>query len=475
MLKKLTFHIIFRQKALSLPHKRPNFNNQIMKQSIWIILMTTILIATGCSKSEDSIFDVGSDHFVWDSDVRLQTVQIKCDGKWVAESNVWWCSPVRKSGTGDAELPIWVSPNLTRTERQGKITVCSDGRTHIINVSQPIFTGSLDNYDYHLPVVFHILYKDSTDEQQYVRQGHMGKILEQVNMRYKQNGMNIVFEPARYNDYGEELEEPGVVRHKVSFDDYDPSEFLNNKNTDNRQYAKYGQNLKKYINVYVFRFKQNNDGSNTMGVSDMPVMPTAHPLDSLHTTDDAGTYTHLSVPWGCFINNEFIYEWQEANSYNPYDIVNTIAHELGHYIGLLHTFSMNECEEDDACDDTPVCDYMNYVAYMSEYIKQQTAQGVNTFKLSDLARRHDCKTLEDYVAHNIMDYLYSYNDEFSAQQKRRTRQVLLYSPLVPGPKLVAYDTRASATRSLTPQPSLTHHILPCPSLPMNRHNILRRK
>ncbi len=435
-----------------------------MKQIISIILLTGALL-TGCSKSDDStMLSIGTESFTWDSDVRLQKVQVKCDGKWTAKSDVYWCAPIRKNGEGNAGLPIWVSPNLTGEARQGTITITAAGATKTISVSQPAFTGSLDDYEYHLPVVFHILYKDKNDESQYVKEGQMAKILTEVNKLYAQNNMNIVFELAQYDDNGEELKEPGVVRHEVTFDEYDPELFLSSKHEDNRQYAKYAQNMKKYINVYVFRFAQDDEKNSTMGISNMAIVPMAHPLDSLVATDAANDYAYTATPWGCCINNEYIYEWQEGNSLNPQYIAATVAHELGHYLGLLHTFSSDECNIDDACDDTNICDYENYVSYIAAYIKQQQDAGVSSFKMSDLARRKDCKTLKEYVAHNILDYSFCYNDEFTEQQRKRTRHVLWYGPLVPGPKLVQYNTTGITTRGGKEKPDITGRIQPCPGI-----------
>ena len=435
-----------------------------MKQIISIMLLTGALL-TGCSKSDDStMLSIGAESFTWNSDVRLQSVQIKCDGKWTAKSDVYWCAPIKQNGEGNTELPIWVSPNLTGEARQGTIIISAAGTTKTISVSQPAFTGSLDDYEYHLPVVFHILYKDKNDESQYVKEEHMAKILEKVNELYANNDMHIIFELAKYNDEGEELEEPGVVRHEVSFDEYDPNQFLSSKNEDNRQYAKFAQNMKKYINVYVFRFAQDDEKHSTMGISNMAIVPMAHPLDSLVATDAANDYAYTATPWGCCINNEYIYEWQEGNNLNPKYIAATVAHELGHYLGLLHTFSSEECNIDDACDDTNICDYENYVAWVTNYIKEQQDAGVSSFKISDLARRKDCKTLKDYMAHNILDYSFCYNDEFTEQQRKRTRHVLWYGPLVPGPKLVQYNTTGIVTRGNNKKPDITGRIQPCPGI-----------
>lgn len=415
-----------------------------MKTYSILLLTMAIMVLTGCSNDDDArTLTLSSETLVLGTDITEQTISVKSDASWNVRSNVQWCKPIKNNGKGNDDIVLWVSPNLTQTPRQGTLTVSTGNLTRTVKLSQPAYTGSLDDYVYRLPVMFHVLYNDKEDEQQYVKEGHLAKILTGVNKLYDSNHMNVEFEMARYDDKGNLLDEPGVMRHEVSFTDYLPEDFLRSDNQDNRQYADYAQNLRRYINIYIFQFKEESKEHVTMGLSNLPVMPTAHPLDSLYTTDQANGYSYLTAPWGCLINNQYIYEWQEANTYNPNYIVNTVAHELGHYLGLLHTFSAEECEMDDACDDTHISDYTNYVSYISEYIKQQTALGIKTFKMADLAVRKDCKTLEEYQAHNIMDYAYCFNDEFSHQQFLRTRQVLQYSPLVPGPKLVEYTITRS--------------------------------
>ena len=93
-----------------------------MKQITWILAIGCWLTVFGCSKSDDATkeLSVGSESFTWDSSVRLQTVQVRANGKWGAKSDVYWCAPIKKSGEGDMELPIWVSPNLTKEARQGQ-------------------------------------------------------------------------------------------------------------------------------------------------------------------------------------------------------------------------------------------------------------------------------------------------------------------------------------------------------------------
>lgn len=446
----------------------------------WLVAVSCLLLALGCSKSDgDSSSGVkvadGQTSFSWNANVRSQEVSLTGTASWTAKSDdncKNWCYPVKSSDKSN-KIVLWVSPNITDKARSGKVTVTIDGRAQTIEVSQPAFTGDLDTYEYHLPVVFHVLYKTESDQLQNAKEAQFVKILKAVNELYAKNKMNIVFEMAKYNDKGEELEEAGIIRHKVDFEEFDADKFLSK---DGAEYSDYTQNLKKFINIYVFHFKQSDSESTTLGLTTLPILPTAYPLSEIDKqliTDSANDYAYLTTPYGVCINNQFIEEWQDDKTYNPKYIVATLAHELGHYIGLLHTFSEVDCEKDDGCDDTHISDYENYVAYIQKYMEEKAKSGATSVSIDEVAKRTDCKTNEEFIADNILDYSYTKNEVFTAQQKARTRHVLKYGALVPGPKLIDYNTtglvakRASANRA-APLPPEIVVTTPCPKVPVRR-------
>lgn len=79
---------------------------------------------------------------------------------------------------------------------------------------------------------------------------------------------------------------------------------------------------------------------------------------------------------------------------------------------------------------------MNY-AYIA-------ANEPENFTFANLVNRENCLTGESFVSHNIMDYAISHSDQFTPEQQARIRHVLLYSPLIPGPKAVQEaDTRSA--------------------------------
>ena len=447
-----------------------------MRKLLAVIGFLVLLIGcggddAGSGGNSGGVTIIGGESLTFGSSVTSHEIQLSGSVSWSAKSDdncKNWCYPFKASGNSD-KIVLWVSPNITNKARSGKVTVQLGGKKQEISVSQPAFTGDLDIYDYHLPVVFHVMYHNKSDKKQNPDKSQFTKILDAVNKLYAANNMHIVFEMAKYDDDGEELEEPGIIRKKVDFKEYDPHEFLKDED-----YAEDVQNLKKYINIFVFRFAQASSDATTLGLTTLPIVPTAYPLEYLVDTDTANEYAYLTTPFGVCINNEAIDEWQDEKTVNPKYIVATVAHEIGHYIGLLHTFSEIECEEDDGCEDTPISDYNNYIEYITDYIAKQQAAG-KKITIEEVAKRTDCKTGKEFIADNILDYAYTIGDVFTADQKKRTRHVLKYGALTPGPKLIDYNTTGivpkstnkSSQRAAASRPGMVQTD-PCPKVPVNR-------
>ena len=447
-----------------------------MRKLLAVIGFLTLLIGcggddAGSGGNSGGVTIIGGESLTFGSSVTSHEIQLSGSVSWSAKSDdncKNWCYPFKASGNSD-KIVLWVSPNITDKARSGKVTVQLGGKKQEISVSQPAFTGNLDTYDYHLPVVFHVMYHNKSDKKQNPDKSQFTKILDAVNKLYAANNMHIVFEMAKYDDDGEELEEPGIIRKQVDFSEYDANEFLQDKD-----YADDVLNLKKYINIFVFRFAQPSSDATSLGLTTLPIVPTAYPLEHLVDTDAANEYAYLTTPYGVCINNEAIDEWQDEKTVNPIYIVATVAHEIGHYIGLLHTFSEIECEEDDGCEDTPISDYNNYIEYITDYIAKQQAAG-KKITIEEVAKRTDCKTGEEFIADNILDYAYTIGDVFTADQKKRTRHVLKYGALTPGPKLIDYNTTGivtkstnkSSQRAAASRPGMVQTD-PCPKVPVNR-------
>ena len=292
-----------------------------------------------------------------------------------------------------------------------------------------------DDYEYKLPVVFHVLYKDKNDQKQYPSEARLKLVLDSVNALYKRNHMNITFTMAEKDEDGKELSEKGIIRHEIDSTSMNPMNFIR----ESSKYGEYTQNIHKFINIYLFQYDKENEQS--MGMSVLPVMPSDHTMEGVPDTTATflNNHTKYANPWGVTINSQYIQESQKWGNINPMCAWNTLAHELGHYLGLLHTFSENKCEEDDYCSDTKNCDYEAYIDEVELFFKDIKEDATVSFW--ELPQRTDCQTSEKYFAHNVMDYMYTIADSLTNQQRKRTRQVLNYCPSVPGVKIKEPTTR----------------------------------
>ena len=292
-----------------------------------------------------------------------------------------------------------------------------------------------DDYEYKLPVVFHVLYKDKNDQKQYPSEARLKLVLDSVNALYKRNHMNITFTMAEKDEDGKELSEKGIMRHEIDSTSMNPMNFIR----ESSKYGEYTQNIHKFINIYLFHYDKENEQS--MGMSVLPVMPSDHTMEGVPDTTATflNNHTKYANPWGVTINSQYIQESQKWGNINPMCAWNTLAHELGHYLGLLHTFSEDKCEEDDYCSDTKNCDYEAYIDEVELFFKDIKEDATVSFW--ELPQRTDCQTSEKYFAHNVMDYMYTIADSLTNQQRKRTRQVLNYCPSVPGVKIKEPTTR----------------------------------
>jgi Zn-dependent protease with chaperone function len=140
------------------------------------------------------------------------------------------------------------------------------------------------------------------------------------------------------------------------------------------------------------------------------------------------------------------------------EMESVLAHELGHYLGLLHTYTEREgeqvdsCGDTDHCADTPSYNRNEYESYLSDYLKKHSGERLT---MNDLVKRLSCDG-KAFESTNMMDYSIGYAYAFSDEQKKRVRDVLYYSPLIPGPKKNRTEnTRSSATATRVSLPIRT--------------------
>ena len=337
--------------------------------------------------------------------------------------------------------------------------------------NETVDTATLtDDYTYELPVIFHVLYNNKDDQSQYIPYQRISNLVKYVNEIYQGNvygeseNIHVKFVLATKDEKGNTLQYPGVDYVKYTGEyPIDVDKFMTDETGAN---VKYIWEPKDYINVMMFNFKRENSNSIVLGISHMPYsIKGDHELEGLATVASS-RLTKANLPFaycsainslfanqaptgGYYQSDRYTNSDHQLGSYTPYDIVMTIAHELGHYLGLYHVFTEARGDDDndsvdpvDSCADTDYCsdtysynraDYMNYVE--DEISK--------THYLDPLLIRYSCDSIE-YTSEDIMDYAYSLAYKITPEQKARIRHVLYYSPLIPGPKKYRTRTRAAA-------------------------------
>ena len=338
-----------------------------------------------------------------------------------------------------------------------------------------IITG--DDYVYHLPVIFHVFYDDPYNKSQYIEYIRLREILNNVNELFQgdvynvnldttaSENVHVVFELAQKDANGKTLSTPGVEYIKVSNSTFDCEQFMKDKNK-----AQYSWNQNDYINVMVYTFKKTSNDSETLGISNLPYQVKGYPeIEGLANGKNYPLNKLGNIPYCVSLNAAYIdkdfegsrYTTDKGNSkgcqYCVYDPNATLAHELGHYLGLFHDFSevkdkkgnsepANNENDTDYCTDTPSYNRVEYAKWLNDYMKQKETEAAALgkkpeFTMQELAKRSN-RDRQEWQADNLMDYSVCYSMRFTPEQVHRMRQVLYYSPLIPGPKKVRPTTRA---------------------------------
>lgn len=343
-------------------------------------------------------------------------------------------------------------------------------------------TAVLDeSYTYKLPVIFHVLYTNASDTNQYVTQKRIIEILNNVNELWNTykfeidslgntQKINVEFVLANTNEQGKPLTTPGIEYVKYDGEyPIDSHEFM--KSSLNKKYV---WEPNEFINIMLFNFKENEEATSTeLGISSLPYcLNDSTKLEGLEQIKFSPvTKKNLSFTYCVCINSLYQSRSYESNRYSYYnrkwgqplyysglDINNTMAHELGHYLGLHHVFAeavkdgstvdVDSCADTDYCKDTYTYNHKEYIEYL-KYITQTK----ENLTMQEVARRNDCLTKKQYKSTNFMDYWAGFSNVFTKEQKQRIRHVLYYSPLIPGPKRnKSNGTRAVDAGYMVPNP-----------------------
>lgn len=430
-----------------------------MKHYIYLFALLCGFLLAGCSDDDDvvvaePVIELGESEI---SDIpytgRTCEVSMSTDADWTAKSLVDWCTVLTQKGNGDRTLVFNIEANLGGA-REGSIAVYANEEQYLIKISQ-LANEETGEFHYRIPVVFHVIYNDESDASQNPDADVIYDLLNRVNDLYSSRAntgvdMNMEFVLAEYDPRGNKLAEPGIDRVSWPQEQLDPTTVMEDKTG---QYTHFIWEPNQYVNILLYPFSV----SQILGVSTFPYNPaedTEHNLPGLERASTTLKLENLNYVHGVSINSKYLVDVEDI--FVPYvkdtalkelfnrqsKIYVTLAHELGHYFGLKHTFSEilgNWLADTDHCADTG--SYIRsgsngYEAMLSKLLEkiQGNPSEAENFDWESLFWRDGDMNFGRYQARNIMDYSYCYLDEFTPQQRERVRFVLEYSPLIPGPK-----------------------------------------
>lgn len=280
-----------------------------------------------------------------------------------------------------------------------------------------------------LPIVFHIIYQDKSNPRQFISTSSIKSITDKCNAMLRNTYTNatgidtkIELTLAQYDNNGLLMAEPGINRVSSSTSEYDPEYFASGrKESINEMW-----DPSNYINIWIFTFPKDN----IVGQSYIAYCSEDHQLAGLNK-GDRYFYTLPTYAHGVYMSNKFISNISVFSQ--------SLTHEIGHYLGLLHVF---EAKDDKTCDAiNDYCDDTN------TYVRSLYESSILSIVPQSLYFRIDCTTSKIYEATNYMDYDYCRFTTFTPNQISRMHHVLKYSPLVPGAA-----TPRSVTKTHYPEP-----------------------
>ena len=421
----------------------------VYKKSSILIVTLLLFVGVACNRNEEPFLSLGSDaSFTLSHSDTTIIVKVESNIGWTLTSDATWCVPHKTEGVGSAEVSVAVAANEGAYERLATLLLsCPEGVvTHQISVAQQCLTPDSTTH-YRLPVVFHVLYKSESNKKQNVIEGHLATLIDGVNAIYANCGVDLSLEfvMATHDPEGNQLAEPGVDRHKINDATINSSYFMG-YGRDPKKYCQYMWDPSRYINIFTYAFEDKA----ILGISHFPYAIKPHALEGLTELEYDADWSELPWPQCVSINNEYIYSHEAY--YTMTDVVNTLAHELGHFLGLRHAFSEDPetydrdiCLDSDFCTDTPT---YNKAAY-DKLLQALMASGgsIDNEEKELLLMREDCETGEEFRSTNIMDYAYTEGNRFTPQQAARIRYVLEHSPYIPGPKVRLPEQQVSTTKA----------------------------
>ncbi len=390
------------------------------------------------------------------------TVIVETNAETSVSSNRSWCQ-VASATTQSGEFKITTTENTGRFERSAQVTFENGGLTESVTVTQEKgeYTAGMH---YEIPIVFHIIYSNSSSEQHNVSQEKIYEIFDNLCEIYDtcSQDMNFDFVLAEEDENGSTLAEPGINRIQQALYQI---ECLDLMYESTGEYKSLAWDPRKYLNVTIYEFA---DEFSIIGLSRAPYLVDPYELEGVIQLLD---YTHpddLPFIYTISLNNAYLYP-EESDSYNMYDFGEMLAHEIGHYLGLFHPYSetyvsgvYDSCDDTDYCEDTPSYNRYKYEEVMF-YVDMSYV--FDDEDIETLSWRTSCLDGSSFRANNIMDYAICDTDTFTADQAARMRYILENSPYIPGCKSEDYETMQAAPTGISnhdiPIKCHVHHSIEC--------------
>lgn len=155
-----------------------------------ISFLFIISLFTSCG---DNSFDLelSQTNFELDNYLSVVTVEITTLEDWTTINESDWCTLDKTSGTGNATIEITVAENDTGEDRTADIYIKSGINYERIYISQ---YSEYDDYQFEIPIIFHILYKNALDNTQYVTASWISEIMDDANELFASStDMNVTF------------------------------------------------------------------------------------------------------------------------------------------------------------------------------------------------------------------------------------------------------------------------------------------
>lgn len=416
----------------------------------YLFLLLAVALFSGCSEDdEDPLLTLQKSELTATAEGGEYTIEVASTSAWTISAAPAWV--VAESSATQDKLVLKVNENLEQDSRSADITLTNaENLSQKVTITQDAYAFS-ENHFYKLPVVFHVLYWNENNKYHYVEKGHLQKVLDDVNRYYDNCGaaMEFDFVMATEDPDGNKLEEPGVSREKWQYTTMDPSAFMG---SGDKKYKDILWDPSKYVNVVLYNFSDDL----VLGIAQFPWLPEPFEMDGISQVQKGTDLSENPFPQCVSINNKYIYDIPEGgNKYSMSNVVATLSHELGHFLGLYHAFNQllngntNSNEDSDYCTDTPPYNKYQYDVKLTNYltyygdITKTTSDGYKEYVM-----RTNSKTGAQFRSTNIMDYAISDANAFTAEQAARVKYILHHAVFVPGPKDYT-GTDFTPTRSST--------------------------